>query len=142
MKPLPPADVLFVAMPFCDEYMPCLTLSLFKPILREAGISSRVQHEYLYFANRIGPEKYRRILQVCTIGYGHDYFACETIFAEAAYGKTLRSFDDYIRWMTETHLPGKVFAGDQRRDTLEALALFREAHDMAEANLDEAAARV
>ena len=24
-------DVLFVAMPFCDEYMPCLTLALFKP---------------------------------------------------------------------------------------------------------------
>ncbi len=142
MKSLPPADVLFVAMPFCDEYMPCLTLSLFKSILREAGITSRVQHEYLYFAGRIGLEKYRNLLQVCTIGYGHDYFACETIFAGAAHGKTPRSFDDYIRWMTETHLPGKVFAGDQRRDTLKALALFREAHDLAEAYLDEAAARV
>ena len=137
-----PVDMLLVSMPFCDEYMPCLTLSLFKSILREAGITGRVQHEYLYFANRIGPEKYRRILQVCTIGYGHDYFACETIFAEAAHGKTLRSFDDYIRWMTETHLPGKVFAGEQRRDTLKTLALFREAHDMAEAYLDEAVARV
>ena len=139
---LSPVDMLLVSMPFCDEYMPCLTLSLFKSILREEGITGRVQHEYLYFANRIGLEKYRRILQVCTIGYGHDYFACETIFAEAAHGKTLRSFDDYIRWMKETHLPGKVFAGEQRRGTMEALALFREAHDMAEAYLDEAVARV
>ena len=142
MEKLPPVDVLFVAMPFCDEYMPCLTLSLFQAVLREAGIKSRVQHEYLHFARRIGKEKYRSVMQVCTIGYEHDYFACETIFAEAAHGKTLRSFDDYIRWMTETHLPGKVFAGEQRRDTLESLALFREAHDMAEAYLDEAAARV
>ena len=142
MEKLPPVDVLFVAMPFCDEYMPCLTLSLFQAVLRETGIKSRVQHEYLHFARRIGKEKYRSVMQVCTIGYGHDYFACETIFAEAAHGKTLRSFDDYIRWMTETHLPGKVFAGEQRRDTLESLALFREAHDMAEAYLDEAAARV
>ena len=139
---LPPVDALFVAMPFCDEYMPCLTLSLFKSILHEAGISSRVQHEYLYFANRIGLEKYRSIMQVCTIGYGHDYFACETIFGDEAHQKTLRFFDEYIRWMTETHLPGKVFAGEQRRDTLESLALFREAHDMAKAYLDEAVARV
>ena len=35
---LPPVDMLLVSMPFCDEYMPCLTLSLFKSILREAGI--------------------------------------------------------------------------------------------------------
>ena len=64
------AEVLFIAMPFCDEYMPCLTLALFKPVLERAGIKSRVQHEYLYYANRIGLEKYRRIMKVCTIGYG------------------------------------------------------------------------
>ena len=29
-------DVLFVAMPFCDEYMPCLTLALFKSVLARA----------------------------------------------------------------------------------------------------------
>ena len=135
-------DVLFVAMPFCDEYMPCLTLALFKSVLLRAGIKSRVQHEYLYYASRIGLEKYRSIMQVCTIGYGHDYFACETIFAEAAHGKTLASFDDYIRWMQGKHLPGKVFAGSQREDTLHSLSLFREAHAMAEAWLDEAYARV
>ena len=135
-------DVLFVAMPFCDEYMPCLTLALFKSVLARAGIKSRVQHEYLYYANRIGLEKYRSIMQVCTIGYGHDYFACETIFAEAAHGKTLASFDDYIRWMQGKHLPGKVFAGRQREDTLHSLALFQEAHAMAEACLDEACARI
>lgn len=26
-------DVLLVTMPFCDEYMPCITLALFKAIL-------------------------------------------------------------------------------------------------------------
>ena len=135
-------DVLFVAMPFCDEYMPCLTLALFKSVLARAGIKSRVQHEYLFYANRIGLEKYRSIMQVCTIGYGHDYFACETIFAEAAHGKTLASFDDYIRWMQGKHLPGKVFAGRQREETLRSLVLFQEAHAMADAYLEEACARI
>ena len=125
-------DVLFVATPFCDDYMPCLTLALFKSMLREAGVAGRVQHEYLHFARRIGLEKYKKIMQVCTIGYGHDFFACETIFAEAAHGKTPRSFDEYIRWMTETHLPGKDFSEGERRRTLDALALFREAHQAAE----------
>ncbi|MBP5199589.1 MAG: RiPP maturation radical SAM C-methyltransferase [Schwartzia sp.] len=137
------ADVLLVTMPFCDEYMPCLTLALFKSILGKAGIKSRVQHEFLYFANRIGVEKYRAVMQVCTIGYGHDYFACETIFADAAHdGRQIRSFDEYIRWMEETHLPGKAFAGDQRQETLEKLDLFREARDMAADYIEEAAARV
>ncbi len=136
-------DVLFVSMPFCDEYMPCLTLALFKALLTRAGIGSRVQHEFLYFANRIGAKKYRSIMQVCTIGYGHDYFACETIFADAAHdGRQLRSFDEYIRWMEEEHLPGKAFAGHQRQDTLEKLGLFREARDLAPEYIEEAAARV
>ena len=81
-------------------------------------------------------------MQVCTIGYGHDYCACETIFGEAAHGKTLRPFDEFIRWMTETRLPNKAFAGEQRRDTLDALALYRKAHEMAGDYLEEAAARV
>ena len=138
------ADVLFVTMPFCDQYMPCITLALFKAVLTQAGIKSRVQHEFLYFANRIGVKKYQQgIMHVCTIGYGHDYFACEAIFADAAHdGKQLRSFDEYLRWMREKHLPGKVFAGDQRNETLEKLALFEEARDMAEDYLDEAVSRV
>ena len=138
------ADVLFVTMPFCDQYMPCITLALFKAVLARAGIKSRVQHEFLYFANRIGVKKYQEgIMHVCTIGYGHDYFACEAIFADAAHdGKQLRSFDEYLRWMREKHLPGKVFAGDQRNETLEKLALFEEARDMAEDYLDEAVSRV
>ena len=41
------AEVLFIAMPFCDEYMPCLTLALFKSVLARAGIKRRVQHEDL-----------------------------------------------------------------------------------------------
>ena len=68
--------MLLVSMPFCDEYMHSITLSLFKAILTRAGLKSRVQHEFLYFADRIGAETYRAIMQVCTIGYGHDYFAC------------------------------------------------------------------
>ena len=137
------AEVLLVSMPFCDEYMPCITLSLFKAILTRAGLKSRVQHEFLYFADRIGAETYRAIMQVCTIGYGHDYFACETIFADAAHdGKQLRSFEAYIRWMEEEHLPGKAFAGSQRKDTLEKLALLREARDAAADYLDGAAARI
>ena len=137
------ADVLFVSMPFCDEYLPCVTLALFKSILARAGVKSRVQHEYVYFANRIGAEKYRNIMEVCTIGYGHDYFACETIFADAAHdGGPLRSFDEYIRWMKEEHLPGKAFAGDQQQETLAKLELFREARGMAEAYIEEAAERV
>ena len=137
------AEVLLVTMPFCDDYMPCITLALFKSILARAGIKSRVQHEFLYFAERIGAEKYRAIMHICTIGYGHDYFACETVFADAAHdGKQLRSFEEYIRWMKEEHLPGKVFAGQQREDTLGKLTLLREARDMAAAYLDEAAARI
>ena len=33
MKREDAVDVLFIAMPFCDEYMPCLTLALFKSVL-------------------------------------------------------------------------------------------------------------
>ncbi len=139
---LSPVDVLLVITPFCDEYLPDLTFAMFKAALREAGVASRVQHEYLYFAKRIGADDYRKIMQVCTIGYGHDYCACETIFGEAAHGKTLRPFDEFIRWMTETRLPNKAFAGEQRQDTLDALALYRKAHEMAGDYLEEAAARV
>lgn len=53
-------DVLFVTMPFCDQYMPCITLALFKAVLTQAGIKSRVQHEFLYFANRIGVKSINR----------------------------------------------------------------------------------
>ena len=135
-------DVLLVAMPFCDEYMPCLTLALFKPVLAQAGIKSRMQHEYLYYANRIGLENYHSIMQVCTIGFGHDFCASETIFAEAAHGKTLSSFDDYILWMQEKHLPGKVFAYKQREDILHNLTLFQKAHAEANCYLKEACARI
>ena len=142
LKPTVPVDVLFITMPFCDEYMPCLTLALFKSVLGRAGIKSRVQHEYLYFANRFGLDRYRDIMRVCTIGYGHDYFACETIFADAAHGQALRSFDEYMEWMRGTHLPGKAFAGNQQQDTLKKLSLFFEARDMAEEYLDEVVIRV
>ena len=81
-------------------------------------------------------------MQVCTIGYGHDYFACETIFAAAAHGRTLRSFDEYIAWMKQTHLPGKVFEGAHQQETLETLALFREAQEKAQDYLEEAAKRI
>ena len=135
-------DVLLVSMPFCNEYMPCMTYAMFKSILTEAGIKSSVQHEYLYYATWIGKENYRRISNVCTIGFGHDYFACETVFAEAAHGKTLRSFDEYVSWMKETHLPGKVFAGDQQKETLETLALFKRAQNTASEYLEEAAQRI
>ncbi len=135
-------DVLLVSMPFCNETMPCMTYAMFKAMLTRAGITSSVQHEYLYYSDWIGPNDYRRIMQVCTIGYGHDYFACETIFAKAAHGKVLRSFDEYIEWMKQTHLPGKVFAGNQRQETLEILALYREAQDRAPEYLEEAAGRI
>ncbi len=71
-----------------------------------------------------------------------DYFACETIFAAAAHGRTLRSFDEYIAWMKQTHLPGKVFEGAQQQETLETLALFREAQEKAQDYLEEAAKRI
>lgn len=135
-------DVLLVSMPFCDEYMPCMTYALFKSLLKEVGVKSRVQHEYLYYASRTGKEKYRKIMQICTIGFGHDYYACEAVFAEAAHGKPLRSFDEYLQWMKDIHLPGKVFAGDQKNDTYESLKFLKEAHDNAEEYLEEAAARI
>ena len=135
-------DVLLISMPFCDEYMPCMTYALFKSLLAEAGIKSRVQHEYLYYAARTGKQKYRQIMQICTIGYGHDYYACEAVFADAAHGRTMRSFDEYLDWMRNAHIPGKVFAGDQKNDTYEGLTLLKEAHDTAPDYIDEAAARV
>ena len=135
-------DVLLVAMPFCNEYMPCMTYALFKSILTKAGITSSVQHEYLYYAAWIGKDNYRHISNVCTIGFGHDFFACETIFAEAAHGKTIRSFNEYLSWMKQTHLPGKVFAGSQQQKTVETLDLFRMAQAKAKEYLEEAARRI
>ena len=55
-------DVVLVAMPFCDEYMPCMTYAMFKAMLKKASISSCVQHEYLYYAAWIGKKNYRRIM--------------------------------------------------------------------------------
>ena len=135
-------DVLLVCMPFCDEHMPCMTYALFKSLLTREGIKSRVIHEYLHYAVWIGKEKYRKIMKVCTIGYGHDYFACETIFSDAAHGQTLRSFNEYIDWMKNSHLPGKVFSGNQLKDTIESLSILEEAHDNAEDYLEEAAGRI
>lgn len=135
-------DVLLVCMPFCDEFMPCVTYALFKSLLAQEGIKSRIIHEYLHYATWIGKGKYRKIMKVCTIGYGHDYFACETIFSNAAFDKTVRSFDEYIDWMKNTHLPGKVFSGNQFQDTMECLSILEEAHDKAADYLEEAAGRI
>lgn len=125
MKREDAVDVLFIAMPFCDEYMPCLTLALFKSVLARAGIKSRVQHEYLYYASRIGLEKYRSIMQVCTIGYGHDYFACETIFGKAAHGKTISSLKTTYAGCRESICRGKSLPAGSGRIPCTAWTCFR-----------------
>ncbi len=142
MNETPETDVLLICMPFCDEYMPCMTYAMFKSMLLQKGMKSRVQHEYLYYASHIGKENYRRLLQVCTIGFGHDYFACETIFAKAAHDRTVKSFDEYLRWMESIHLPHKVFSGNQQEDTLQDLSIIKTARETANSYLDEAADRV
>ncbi len=97
----PGIDVCFVSMPFSDVTMPSMALSLMKSCLTEAGIASTIGYEHLRYAARQGMENYR----LMTLSR-NDYLVGEMVFARAAHGSgTLRSLEDYVRWMLEVRMP-------------------------------------
>ncbi len=94
-------DVCFVSMPISDITMPSMALSLMKSCLTEAGVSSVIEYEHLQYAHRRGLELYHLVALARS-----DFLVGEMVFARAAHGgKTLRSLDDYLRWMREVRIP-------------------------------------
>lgn len=54
-------DVCLVSMPFSDISMPSMALSLLKSCLTDAGISSCVQYEHLYYIYDRGLSRYSQV---------------------------------------------------------------------------------
>ena len=94
------ADVCFVSMPVSDIAMPSMALSLMKTCLTEAGISSVVQYEHLYYAHRCGLDLYHNVALARS-----DFLVGEMVFARAAHKKTLRPLSEYIEWMRNERIP-------------------------------------
>ncbi len=101
-------DVCFVSMPFAEIYLPSMAPALLKASLTQAGISSVIQHEYIYFAKYCGITYFNRTMFAST-----DFQVGELIFARAAHGKTLRSLEEYADWLFNRRL---AWAGVEPRD--------------------------
>ena len=94
-------DVCFVSMPFSDVTMPSMALSLMKSCLTKAGVSSTIEYEHLRYVARQGMATYRLMTLIRS-----DYLVGEMVFARAAHGNdTLRSVEDYVRWICEVRMP-------------------------------------
>ena len=99
-------DVCLVSMPISDITMPSMALSLLKSCLSEAGISSVVHYEHLYYARRLGLDQYQ------SIAFSrNDFLAGEMIFAASAHPKTIRTLSEYMDWMREIRIPMGTDAG-------------------------------
>ncbi len=102
MKSFPKVDVCFVSMPISDVTMPSMALSLMKSYLTQRGISSTIAYEHLQYARRCGLKLYHLVSLARS-----DFLVGEMVFARAAHGDgTLRTLEDYVRWMQDTRLPG------------------------------------
>ena len=96
------ADVCLVNMPFAEVHMPSMALSILKACLTERGISSIVQYEHLYFAQKFGGlEGYLNIL-----GARIDFLGGEVAFSRAAHGSPIRSLAEYVEYIRYERLGG------------------------------------
>lgn len=71
-------DVCLVSMPFSDISMPSMALSLLKSCLTDAGISSCVQYEHLYYIYDRGLSRYSQVAMSRTdalVGEGGSTFS-------------------------------------------------------------------
>ena len=132
-------DVCLVSMPFADVTMPSLALSLLKSCLTEAGISSVVQYEYLYYAHRLGKAAYQSLAMSRT-----DFLIGEMIFARAAHKEPLRPLSQYREWILNRRLPWGYdeepeLAEKAKNSWLGRLAMWQQD---AEAFIEESAARI
>ncbi|MBP5199221.1 MAG: RiPP maturation radical SAM C-methyltransferase [Schwartzia sp.] len=132
-------DVCFVSMPISDVSMPSMALSLMKSCLTEAGISSVIDYEHLRYAHRQGLELYRLMALA-----RNDFLVGEMVFARAAHGeKTLRSLDEYLRWMREVRIPqGGATPAEVEIARTKWMEKLEGWQKDAEAYIEEAAARV
>lgn len=83
-------DVVLVAMPYASVERPSLALGILAAVLAEAGISSRVVHGNLMFAERIGRAGYESLNNTdITLQMG------EWTFSRAAFRTVVKSASDY-----------------------------------------------
>ena len=130
-------EICLVSMPFSDIHMPSPALSLLKSCLTRAGISSVVQCEYLYFAERFTLKNYYAV----QFSRG-DFLLGEMIFANAAHGKTLGTENELSDWLIEKN----IYAGETESSASvhvqNLLLKFRDWQVDVQNYIEEAAARV
>lgn len=100
IKPNEKVDVCFVSMPFSDLTLPSMALSLLKSCLTEAGISSCVQYEHLYYVKKCGVNIYQKVMMA-----RNDTLSGEVLFSRAAHGSALKPLESYISWLLDFRLP-------------------------------------
>ena len=130
-------EICLVSMPFSDIHMPSPALSLLKSCLTRAGISSVVQCEYLYFAERFTLKNYYAV----QFSRG-DFLLGEIIFANAAHGKTLGTENELRDWLIEKNFYAGETEASASVHVQNLLLKFRDWQVDVQTYIEEAAARV
>ncbi len=97
---IPPADVVFVSMPFGPIYVPSIGLGLLKASI--ADISSRTFYFGFGFASRIGVELYQRIAYR---GIPDSILVGEWVFQPALFPETSDSGEAYVEQVLRPAVP-------------------------------------
>jgi len=126
-------DVCFVSMPYVEIQRPSLALSLLQSILERDGISSRVIHASLWFAEKIGAVDYNS-----TVNSPPTFLCGEWTFAAAAFPQRPDHDEEYLRLLGEALRDPFVDSPDPEQK-VERLRRVREA---ATEFIDETAHRV
>ncbi|HEX4790925.1 MAG TPA: RiPP maturation radical SAM C-methyltransferase, partial [Actinospica sp.] len=126
-------DVCFVSMPYVEIQRPSLALSLLQSILARDGISSRVVHASMWFAEKVGANTYATAMTTPPT-----FLAGEWSFAAAAFPGRPDQDEEYLRLFAEGLADPFVGVTDTDR----RVELLRELRTAADEFVGEAARRV
>lgn len=125
-------DVCFVSMPFVEIQRPSLALSLLQGILARDGVSSRVIHASMWFAEKVGAHLYETMLTTPPT-----FLAGEWTFSAAAFGPREQD-EEYLRLFAEGLKDPFVGVSD----TDGRVEILRRVRTAADEFVDEAARKV
>ena len=126
-------DICFVSMPYVEIQRPSIALSLLQAILARDGISSRVLHASIWFAEKVGARTYGAAMTTPPT-----FLAGEWTFAEAAFRGERDRDEDYLHLLTEGLRDPFVSTADPSKRVATVRRLRKEATEF----IDEAAHRV
>ena len=126
-------DVCLVSMPYVEIQRPSLALSLLQGILARDGISSRVVHASVWFAEKVGARAYSTAMTTPPT-----FLADEWTFAGAAFPESRERDEEYLRMLAEGLRD--PFVGIN--EPADRIALLRRLREAATEFVDETAHRV